>query len=173
MDVLVVEDNQINRFILREMLQGDGHRVTEAHDGLAGLELAAQRKFDIIFMDISMPRLDGIAATVRLRSGNAISHAVPIVALTAHASDEDRALFLASGMNAVLTKPLNRKSMFEVMAKVTKPSKPRKHQRTSANTTKPSNPTKPHQSPANPSTPQQAQRTPTSPAGPASPASPG
>jgi PAS domain S-box-containing protein len=126
MDVLVVEDNQINRFILREMLQGDGHRVTEAHDGLAGLELAAQRKFDIIFMDISMPRLDGIAATVRLRSGNAISHAVPIVALTAHASDEDRALFLASGMNAVLTKPLNRKSMFEVMAKVTKPSKPRK-----------------------------------------------
>ena len=126
MDVLVVEDNQINRFILREMLQGDGHRVTEAHDGLAGLDLAAKHKFDVIFMDISMPRLDGIAATVRLRTSNAASRAVPIVALTAHASDEDRALFLASGMNAVLTKPLNRKAMFEIMATVTKPSKPRK-----------------------------------------------
>lgn len=126
MDVLIVEDNQINRFILREMLQGDGHRVTEAHDGVAGLEMAAQRKFDVIFMDISMPRLDGIAATVRLRAGNTASHAVPVIALTAHASDEDRALFLATGMTAVLTKPLNRKAMFEIMAQVIKPNKPRK-----------------------------------------------
>lgn len=126
LDVLIVEDNQINRFILREMLQGDGHRVTEAHDGQAGLEMAAHHKFDVIFMDISMPRLDGIAATVRLRAGNAVSRAVPIIALTAHASDEDRALFLASGMNAVLTKPLNRAAMFEIMADVAKPRKPRK-----------------------------------------------
>lgn len=124
MDVLIVEDNQINRFILREMLQGDGHRVTEAHDGLAGLDLAAEHKFDLIFMDISMPRLDGIAATLRLRAGMGASQAVPIIALTAHASDEDRALFMASGMNAVLTKPLNRKAMFEIMAKVIKPKKP-------------------------------------------------
>lgn len=124
MDVLIVEDNQINRFILREMLQGDGHRVTEAHDGLAGLDLAGQHKFDVIFMDISMPRLDGIAATVRLRAGKGASRDVPIIALTAHASDEDRALFLASGMNAVLTKPLNRTAMFEMMGKVTKPRKP-------------------------------------------------
>lgn len=126
MDILVVEDNQINRFILREMLQGNGHRVTEAHDGLAGLDLAGRHKFDLIFMDISMPRLDGIAATVQLRAGNSVSRAVPIIALTAHASDEDRALFLASGMNAVLTKPLNREAMFEIMAKVTKPNRPLK-----------------------------------------------
>jgi PAS domain S-box-containing protein len=126
MDILIVEDNQINRFILREMLQGDGHRVTEAHDGLAGLDLAGKRKFDVIFMDISMPRLDGIAATVRLRAGNGASCNVPIIALTAHASDEDRALFLASGMNAVLTKPLNRTAMFDIVAKVRKPSKSRK-----------------------------------------------
>lgn len=126
MDVLVVEDNQINRFILREMLQADGHRVTEAHDGLAGLDLAQKHKFDVIFMDISMPHLDGIAATLRLRAGEGACRDVPIIAVTAHASDEDRALFLASGMTAVLTKPLNRKATFEIVESVTKNSKTRK-----------------------------------------------
>lgn len=114
-DVLVVEDNQINRFVLREMLQADGHRVTEAHDGLAGLDVAAQRKFDAIFMDISMPRLDGIAATVRLRASGGPSANVPIIALTAHALPADRELFLASGMNAVLTKPIDQKRIAKVL----------------------------------------------------------
>ncbi len=119
LDILVVEDNQINRFILREMLAADGHRVVEAVDGLEGVNLAQKHRFDLIFMDISMPALDGIAATVRLRAGNGPCCEAPIVALTAHALPDDRALFLASGMNAVLNKPLDRAMLMHVLAELT------------------------------------------------------
>lgn len=118
MDILVVEDNQINRTILREMLHAAGHRVTEAQDGLAGLHRALTQHFDAIFMDISMPQLDGIAATVQLRAGQGRSSSAPIIALTAHAMPEDRALFLAAGMNAVLTKPIERAMLTQVLAEV-------------------------------------------------------
>ncbi len=114
LDILIVEDNQINRFILREMLIDMGHSVTEASDGLMGVDLAQSRRFDLIFMDISMPALDGIAATLRLRAGRGLSASAPIVALTAHALPDDHALFLASGMNAVLNKPLERAALFRV-----------------------------------------------------------
>ncbi len=119
LDVLVVEDNQINRFILREMLAADGHNVSEAVDGLEGVSMAQVRAYDVIFMDISMPRLDGIAATVRLRAGNGPCALAPIVALTAHALPDDRALFLASGMTAVLNKPLDRAMLRQVLGEVT------------------------------------------------------
>ncbi len=121
LDILVVEDNQINRFILREMLAADGHRVTEAVDGLEGVHIAQDRRFDLIFMDISMPTLDGIAATVRLRAGTGPCADAPIVALTAHALPDDRALFLASGMNAVLNKPLDRAMLQHVLEELTLP----------------------------------------------------
>ncbi|MFN3606965.1 MAG: response regulator, partial [Cypionkella sp.] len=127
LDILVMEDNQINRFVLREMLTGEGHLVTEAVDGLEGVAMAQTRRFDVIFTDISMPKLDGIAATVHLRAGDGPCAQVPIIALTAHALAEDRALFLASGMNAVLNKPLDRAMLLHVLAEVTlPPQKPRK-----------------------------------------------
>ncbi len=115
MRILVIEDNHINRFILCEMLRAAGHIVTEAQDGLAGLEFANEQRFDMIFMDISMPKLDGIAATLRLRAGNGASANSPVIALTAHALDADRDLFLASGMNAVLIKPLDRKQLLAIL----------------------------------------------------------
>ena len=121
-NILVVEDNHINRFVLREMLKAAGHSVTEAHDGLAGLEIAAKQKFDVILMDISMPRLDGIAATVRLRASNGPNATAPIIALTAHALPEDRTLFLASGMNEVLTKPIDQDRIAKVLHKTTVPA---------------------------------------------------
>ncbi len=124
LDILVVEDNQINRFILREMLVAAGHRVTEAVDGLEGVQLAQKRHFDLIFMDICMPTLDGIAATVRLRAGTGPCANVPIIALTAHALPDDRALFLASGMNAVLNKPLDRDMLLQVLENASFPPKP-------------------------------------------------
>jgi CheY-like chemotaxis protein len=70
-------------------------------------------------MDISMPALDGIAATVRLRAGTGPCADAPIVALTAHALPDDRALFLASGMNAVLNKPLDRAMLLHVLEELT------------------------------------------------------
>lgn len=125
LDILVVEDNQINRFILREMLLAAGHKVTEAVDGLEGVQLAQKSHFDLIFMDISMPALDGIAATVRLRAGTGPCANAPIIALTAHALPDDRALFLASGMNAVLNKPLDRDMLMHVLAELTVLPKPK------------------------------------------------
>lgn len=124
LDILVVEDNQINRFILREMLVAEGHSVSEAVNGLEGVAMAQVHRYDLVFMDISMPVLDGIAATVRLRAGTGPCANAPIVALTAHALPDDRALFLASGMNAVLNKPLDRAMLLHVLSELTTTPQP-------------------------------------------------
>jgi PAS domain S-box-containing protein len=109
--VLVVEDNEINRFVVREMLQADGHDVTVAHDGQQGVDLAAEKKFDLILMDISMPVLDGRSATRRIRAGTGASAASRIIALTANALLSEREDYLADGMDDVLTKPLKKSDL--------------------------------------------------------------
>ncbi|GAA6187079.1 response regulator [Litorivita sp. NS0012-18] len=106
LDVLIVEDNKTNRFIAREMLRRDGHRVTEAHDGVDGVDAAAAKAYDLILMDISMPRMDGVEATKAIRASGGASKDSRIIALTAHAQPEDHARYLAAGMEAVLNKPL-------------------------------------------------------------------
>ncbi|MBR9764304.1 MAG: response regulator [Rhodobacteraceae bacterium] len=109
MEVLLVEDNEINRFIAREMLESEGHQVTEAVDGQAGVEWANAQRFDVILMDISMPVMDGAEAACRIRAGNGASADVPIVALTAHALPEEIERFRAVGMLRTLAKPIDRK----------------------------------------------------------------
>lgn len=104
--VLVVEDNETNRFAAREMLRRQGCEVSEAHDGLAGLARAEREAFDLILMDISMPRLDGLQAARRIRAGGGASREVPIVALTAHAMPEERRRVREAGMQDLLIKPL-------------------------------------------------------------------
>ena len=117
MDILVVEDNAINRQVVREMLQSMGHTVSEASHGQAGVKCAAEHKFDLILMDISMPVMDGEEATRAIRSGTGKSAESPIVALTAHVMDGDREKFLADGMNDILTKPLSRAALAAVVQK--------------------------------------------------------
>lgn len=123
--VLVVEDNEINRFVVRSMLDADGHDVVEAHDGQQGVEAAFIEKFDLILMDVSMPVMDGRTATSKIRSGTGASATSPIVALTANALAEEQADFLANGMDAVLTKPLTKSALRAVLsaqvAQVTQP----------------------------------------------------
>lgn len=109
--VLVVEDNEFNRVILREMLRQQGHDVVEAHDGAEGIALAQSRRFDLILMDISMPQKDGLQATKEIRAGQGASRAAPILAMTAHALKEETERFLAGGMTAVLTKPVTREAL--------------------------------------------------------------
>lgn len=108
LSVLVVEDNDFNRLIVRDMLRADGHQVTEALDGAEGICLAAEQRFDAVLMDISMPGIDGLAATGRIREGQGASAASPILALTAHAGREEIARFRAAGIQDVLIKPLTR-----------------------------------------------------------------
>lgn len=103
LDILVVEDNAINREVAQRFLQRLGQRVTLAPDGVEGVRLAAQRRFDLILMDMQMPEMDGIAATAAIRaSGNAI----PIIAMTANASEDDRRRCLAAGMDGFEAKPI-------------------------------------------------------------------
>ncbi|CUH66536.1 Sensor protein EvgS precursor [Thalassovita gelatinovora] len=105
MDILVVEDNEINRRMLVDMLRAKGHSVAEAVDGLEGVSMGRDTAYDLILMDISMPKLDGVGATRMLRQAGK-SRNVPIVAVTAHSQPEHLKEFLDSGMDRVLTKPL-------------------------------------------------------------------
>jgi PAS domain S-box-containing protein len=109
--VLLVEDNEINRIVAREMLQFEGHTVVEAHDGSQGLQIANRDWFDLILMDISMPVMDGRTATRRIRSENGVSAHTTIVALTANAMIEEQNEFIKDGMDRILTKPLSRDAL--------------------------------------------------------------
>lgn len=106
--ILVVEDNQINRFVVREMLEKDGHSVFEANDGEEGVAFCGRQKFDTILMDISMPRLDGVEATKIIRESGGPSANSPIIALTAHALPDEIFKFNEAGMNDTLIKPISR-----------------------------------------------------------------
>ncbi|MYM54578.1 response regulator [Rhodobacteraceae bacterium GS-10] len=119
LDILVVEDNEINRNVVRAMLQRDGHRISEAPDGQSGVARAAEKKFDLILMDISMPVLDGREATRRIRSGNGASSTTPIIALTAHVLPENVSEFMQDGMQDVLPKPLMRQDLERIIATYT------------------------------------------------------
>lgn len=105
--ILVVEDNEINRMIVSEMLARMGCDVTEAVDGQKGVELAAAKAFDLIFMDISMPGKDGLTATREIRASQGVNRTTPIIALTAHVMSDDAKKFRQAGMDDVLVKPLS------------------------------------------------------------------
>lgn len=105
--VLLVEDNQINRLVARDMLRKCGHTVLEAHDGREGVRFASSQAFDLILMDISMPDVDGLAATSIIRDADGPNRTTPIIALTAHALPEDAARFNAAGITSTLLKPLS------------------------------------------------------------------
>ena len=121
--VLLVEDNQINRFVARDMLESDGHSVTEAVDGAAGVAAARREPFDLILMDISMPRVDGLRATREIRASVGPSRAAPILAITAHAQPDEVARFRDAGMTAVLHKPITRGVLREMIARTIGPSR--------------------------------------------------
>lgn len=113
--VLIIEDNEINRFVARELLEKDGHIVSEANDGDEGVALCQKEAFDIILMDISMPRMDGVEATARIRSGNGPNAASPIIALTAHALPDEMVRFNRAGMNGTLIKPISKASLRNIV----------------------------------------------------------
>lgn len=116
LDVLVVEDNEVNRLVAREFLRREGHRVTEATGGAEGVEAAANTRFDVILMDISMPGMNGLDAARAIRDGGGLSAQVPIIATTAHALAEERRAFGEAGMVGVLVKPISGASVREALA---------------------------------------------------------
>ena len=118
LSVLLVEDNEINRFVARELLMSEGHKVTEAANGQEGVQIANETLFDLILMDISMPVKDGVAATLEIRAGDGASSGTPIIAVTAHALPEEIEGFLKSGMQDCLSKPIERNELKRILAQV-------------------------------------------------------
>jgi len=114
--VLLVEDNEINRQVGRELLDALGIAADCAEDGLAALELVHAHEYDAILMDIQMPRLDGIETTRRLKQ-DARTRNIPVIALTAHAMSGDRERFLEAGMDDYLTKPIEEAELVRVLSR--------------------------------------------------------
>jgi CheY-like chemotaxis protein len=116
--VLVVEDFEDNRFMMRRLLEMSGYRVVEAVNGNQAVERAASEDPDIILMDLSLPQLDGLAATRRIRAQEN-SRKVPIVAVSAHDSADFHAEALAAGCNEYVTKPIDFDQLVELLDRMT------------------------------------------------------
>ena len=104
--VLIVEDNQQNRKLARDLLQVHGYRTVEAETGEDGVALAGEHAPDVVVMDIHLPGISGIAALAQLRAAPA-TRAIPVIAFTASVMPQDRSEILAAGFDAYVPKPVN------------------------------------------------------------------
>ncbi len=121
--LLVAEDDAINQEIALELLRGFGAYVDLAADGEAAVEAFARRDYDIILMDVQMPRMDGYEATRRIRASTGKDgRAIPIIAMTASAMNEDRNKSQAAGMNGHTAKPIDLSDLCRVLGTVMKRS---------------------------------------------------
>ncbi len=118
--ILVAEDNPVNLRLLVSILRRYGHRITTVENGEAAVAVVEEQgPFDIILMDSSMPVMDGIEATRRIRASASPDVAkIPIVAVTALAMTGDRERHLAAGMNEYVSKPVTPRRLFAAIGKV-------------------------------------------------------
>ncbi len=115
--ILVAEDNAVNQAVIIRVLAKMGHTALLANHGKEAVGMSQAEKFDVIFMDVQMPEMDGFAATRAIRETEKMSGMhVPIYAMTAHAMKGDRELCLAAGMDGYLTKPLRLNEVAEVLS---------------------------------------------------------
>ena len=112
--ILIVEDNDKNMKLVRDVLQVDGYTTLEAVTGEDGVALAQQRKPDLILMDIQLPGMNGIEALKVLRA-NAATAAIPAIAVTASVMQQDRNLITDAGFDGYLGKPLNLKEFLDAV----------------------------------------------------------
>jgi len=108
--ILLVEDNLLNQRIVTFSLKKYNHEVTIANDGVEALERFKEQKFDVILMDIMMPVMDGLEATVKIReieSLDTFNKRTPIIALTANTMDNDRDKCISYGMDDFMSKPFD------------------------------------------------------------------
>ena len=108
--ILVVEDQEDNRQIIRDLLASVGYEMIEAHDGEQGVTLAAQHKPDLILMDIQLPVLDGYEATRRIKAQPDLA-AIPIIAVTSYALSGDDQKAFAAGCSGYVTKPFSPRAL--------------------------------------------------------------
>jgi CheY-like chemotaxis protein len=115
--ILVVDDTPTNRLLLQALLREQRQEVVLAADGVEAVDHAAREVFDLILMDIHMPRLDGLAATRAIRTGGGPNAGTVIVALTADVMEDSRAACVAAGMDDHLAKPVDRARLRAILAR--------------------------------------------------------
>ena len=119
-EVLLVEDNEINQQVAKELLQGEGFFVDIAENGKVSLDMIAEKKYDVVLMDLQMPVMGGIEAAGEIRKNNELKD-LPVVAMTADAMSGVRETVLESGMNDYITKPIEPYLLWEAMVKWIEP----------------------------------------------------
>ena len=115
--VLVVDDHAINRRAIQLILQAFDCEIVMAENGLAALQACEGQVFDVVFMDVRMPELDGRETTRRLRQGGGPNAGVPVIAVTADTEPEDMSACLAAGMNAFVSKPLTPAALLDALSR--------------------------------------------------------
>ncbi len=123
--ILLVEDNEINQEVFRELLEQNGAEISIAENGKIALEILDKQAFDLILMDVQMPVMDGFTATREIRKKTGYA-ALPIIALTANAQVEEKNQANEAGMNDYITKPIEPKLLFDIIEKWTNKSVPNK-----------------------------------------------
>jgi two-component system sensor histidine kinase/response regulator len=118
--ILLVEDNDINQQVARELLEDAGLVVDVADNGQIALELVQKFSYDLVFMDMQMPVMDGVTATREMRKQERLEH-MPIVAMTANAMEQDRRKCMEAGMNDFLIKPIDPQDMWSILVRWVRP----------------------------------------------------
>ena len=120
--ILMAEDNAPNRMVAQALLRSSGYELIFAEDGLEAVEKAQMATYDVILMDVQMPRLDGLEATCRIRAIEALK-SVPIIGLTAGAMKQDRDLCLKAGMSDYLPKPVDWDKLLSLLEQIERAAK--------------------------------------------------
>jgi two-component system cell cycle response regulator DivK len=115
--ILYVEDNEMNRQIVRDLLKRTTYRLIEAHDGEAGVAAAIEKRPDLILMDVQLPKMSGLDATRRLRAEAATAN-TPIIAITSFALSGDDKKAIEAGASAYLAKPYSPRDLLGLIRKI-------------------------------------------------------
>jgi len=118
--ILIIEDNPDNQQLATWILEDEGYSATSVFSAEDGLVLMEQQAFDLVLMDISLPGISGKEATRRIKADPRFRH-IPVLALTAHASANEHESIIASGVNGLLTKPLEEDKLLGSIANLLEP----------------------------------------------------
>ena len=120
--VLIIEDNDKNMKLARDVLQAKGYQTLEALTGEDGVQLAKDKRPDLVLMDIQLPGINGIEALKRLRA-DAATRAIPVIALTASVTPTDRSAITAAGFDGFVGKPINLKEFIDTVKRMVESGK--------------------------------------------------
>ena len=123
--ILIVEDNEKNMKLVRDIVRHNGHETIEATTGTEGVRLAVERRPDLVLMDIQLPDIDGIEALRRIREDRSLD-TIPVIAVSASVMPDDQQKIVTSGFDAFVTKPINLKQFLDTVQRFLADGRPRR-----------------------------------------------